>query len=123
MISGGTGRAPAGRSRWCDHGWSGSDRGQGRAISTMPSAPTWPGNVAAYRSQSCRSRGALTSSSSWPLAQRYALLPLPTFLGTERDQYVHCGGGRPGRVPNAELAGTVQLWEWIGDEGATTFSY
>jgi predicted peroxiredoxin len=26
-------------------------------------------------------------------------------------------------LPNAELAGTVQLWEWIGDEGATTFSY
>ncbi len=26
-------------------------------------------------------------------------------------------------VPNAELAGTVQLWEWIGGEGATTFSY
>ncbi len=26
-------------------------------------------------------------------------------------------------VPNAELAGSVQLWEWIGDEGATTFSY
>jgi predicted peroxiredoxin len=25
-------------------------------------------------------------------------------------------------IPNAELAGTVQLWEWIGD-GATTFSY
>jgi len=25
-------------------------------------------------------------------------------------------------VGNAELAGTVQLWEWIGD-GATTFSY
>jgi predicted peroxiredoxin len=25
-------------------------------------------------------------------------------------------------VPNAELGGTVQLWEWIG-EGATTFSY
>jgi predicted peroxiredoxin len=25
-------------------------------------------------------------------------------------------------VPNAELGGTVQLWEWIGD-GATTFSY
>lgn len=24
---------------------------------------------------------------------------------------------------NAELGGTVQLWEWIGDEGATTFSY
>jgi predicted peroxiredoxin len=26
-------------------------------------------------------------------------------------------------LPNAELAGTFQLWEWIGDEGATTFSY
>lgn len=26
-------------------------------------------------------------------------------------------------LPNAELAGTVQLWEWIGDEQATTFSY
>ncbi|WP_176451784.1 DsrE family protein [Enemella dayhoffiae] len=25
-------------------------------------------------------------------------------------------------VDNAEVAGTVQLWEWIGD-GATTFSY
>ena len=27
-----------------------------------------------------------------------------------------------GLVANAKLAGTVQLWEWIGD-GATTFSY
>ena len=26
-------------------------------------------------------------------------------------------------LPNAELNGTVPLWEWIGDEGATTFSY
>jgi predicted peroxiredoxin len=26
-------------------------------------------------------------------------------------------------VPNAELAGTVPMWQWIGDEGATTFSY
>ena len=26
-------------------------------------------------------------------------------------------------LSNAELAGTVQLWEWIGDQGATTFSY
>jgi predicted peroxiredoxin len=26
-------------------------------------------------------------------------------------------------LPNADLAGSVQLWEWIGDEGATTFSY
>jgi predicted peroxiredoxin len=25
-------------------------------------------------------------------------------------------------VPNANLGGTVQLWEWVG-EGATTFSY
>ena len=25
-------------------------------------------------------------------------------------------------LPNAELGGTVQLWEWIGD-GATSFSY
>lgn len=28
-----------------------------------------------------------------------------------------------GLLANAELAGTVQLWEWIGDEAATTFSY
>jgi hypothetical protein len=28
-----------------------------------------------------------------------------------------------GLLPGAELAGTVQLWEWIGDEAATTFSY
>jgi predicted peroxiredoxin len=26
-------------------------------------------------------------------------------------------------LSNAELAGSVQLWEWIGDEAATTFSY
>lgn len=26
-------------------------------------------------------------------------------------------------VSNAELGGTAQLWEWIGDDGATTFSY
>ena len=26
-------------------------------------------------------------------------------------------------LPNAELADSVQLREWIGDEGATTFSY
>ena len=28
-----------------------------------------------------------------------------------------------GLMRNAELAGSVQLWEWIGDDGATTFSY
>jgi len=26
-------------------------------------------------------------------------------------------------LSNAEVGGTVPLWEWIGDEGATTFSY
>ena len=26
-------------------------------------------------------------------------------------------------VGNAEIGGTVPLWQWIGDEGATTFSY
>ena len=26
-------------------------------------------------------------------------------------------------IANAELGGTVPLWQWIGDEPATTFSY
>ncbi len=26
-------------------------------------------------------------------------------------------------IANAEIAGTVPMWEWIGDKGATTFSY
>jgi predicted peroxiredoxin len=26
-------------------------------------------------------------------------------------------------VGNAEMGGTVPMWQWIGDEGATTFSY
>jgi len=26
-------------------------------------------------------------------------------------------------VANARIGGTVPMWEWIGDEGATTFSY
>lgn len=26
-------------------------------------------------------------------------------------------------IDGAELQGTVPMWEWIGDEGATTFSY
>lgn len=26
-------------------------------------------------------------------------------------------------VKNAELGGTVQLWQWIGEDSATTFSY
>ena len=30
---------------------------------------------------------------------------------------------KTGLLPNAELGGTVPLWQWIGEEGATTFSY
>ena len=26
-------------------------------------------------------------------------------------------------IAGAEIQGTVPMWEWIGDEGATTFSY
>lgn len=26
-------------------------------------------------------------------------------------------------IEGAEMGGTVPMWEWIGDEGATTFSY
>jgi hypothetical protein len=26
-------------------------------------------------------------------------------------------------ITGAEIAGTIPLWEWIGDEPATTFSY
>jgi predicted peroxiredoxin len=26
-------------------------------------------------------------------------------------------------IERAELGGTVPMWQWIGDEGATTFSY
>jgi predicted peroxiredoxin len=26
-------------------------------------------------------------------------------------------------VANATLGGTIPMWQWIGDEGATTFSY
>ena len=58
--------------------------------------------------------------------------PLPTLL----DRYAATGGtlmvcpicfnakqlDAGQLLSNAELAGTVQLWEWIGD-GATTFSY
>ncbi len=28
-----------------------------------------------------------------------------------------------GLIAGAELQGTVPMWQWIGDEGATTFSY
>ncbi len=30
---------------------------------------------------------------------------------------------KDGLIDNAEIAGTVPMWDWIGDEGATTFSY
>ncbi|GIH99841.1 DsrE family protein [Planobispora takensis] len=30
---------------------------------------------------------------------------------------------KSGLIEGAELAGTVPMWQWIGDEGATTFSY
>ncbi len=26
-------------------------------------------------------------------------------------------------IKGVELGGTVPMWQWIGDEGATTFSY
>ena len=28
-----------------------------------------------------------------------------------------------GLIPAAEIQGTIPLWQWIGDEAATTFSY
>ena len=59
--------------------------------------------------------------------------PLATLL----DRYVAAGGryfvcpicfdakrlDKRNLIAAAELAGTVPMWEWIGDEGATTFSY
>ena len=29
----------------------------------------------------------------------------------------------PSAHQDAEMGGTVPMWQWIGDEGATTFSY
>lgn len=59
--------------------------------------------------------------------------PLPTLL----ERYAAAGGrffvcpicfdakhlDKSALISNAEIAGTVPMWEWIGDEGATTFSY
>lgn len=28
-----------------------------------------------------------------------------------------------GLLPNAEIQGTVPLWQWIGEDGATSFTY
>jgi hypothetical protein len=30
---------------------------------------------------------------------------------------------KDGLLANAELAGTVPMWDWIGEDDATTFSY
>lgn len=59
--------------------------------------------------------------------------PLTTLLGryaAAGGQLIACGicvdtkGVDPATFSaNATKAGTVQLWEWIGDEGATTFSF
>jgi predicted peroxiredoxin len=59
--------------------------------------------------------------------------PLPGLLDRYRDaggQYYVCPIcfdakklDKGDLVPSAELAGTVPLWQWIGDDGATTFSY
>ena len=59
--------------------------------------------------------------------------PLPGLL----DRYAQAGGqyfvcpvcfdarqlDKGGLLANAEIAGTVPMWQWIGDDGATTFSY
>lgn len=57
------------------------------------------------------------------------LTDLMTRYAAAGGQYIACGvcvsakGIDAGTlVENARVAGTVQLWEWIG-EGATTFSY
>lgn len=59
--------------------------------------------------------------------------PLGTLLGrygAAGGQMIACGicvdakGVDPSTfLENATKGGSVQLWEWIGDEGATTFSY
>ena len=59
--------------------------------------------------------------------------PLPSLV----ERYVKAGGrflvcpicfdarklDKAQLIDGAELGGTVPMWEWIGDEGATTFSY
>ena len=57
------------------------------------------------------------------------LTDLMTRYAAAGGRYIACGvcvkakGIDPGSlVDNAEVAGTVQLWEWVGD-GATTFSF
>jgi predicted peroxiredoxin len=59
--------------------------------------------------------------------------PLPDLVR----RYEHAGGqylvcplcadakqiDKNGFLPNAKLGGTVPMWEWVGDDAATTFSY
>lgn len=33
------------------------------------------------------------------------------------------GLDEPQLIKSAQIGGTVQMWQWIGDDGATTFSY
>lgn len=68
-----------------------------------------------------RSRSSVTRSSPASRNERYAdagvgTTPAPICFDARRLEK-----GDP--VANAELAGTVPLWQWIGDEGATTFSH
>jgi hypothetical protein len=47
----------------------------------------------------------------------------PAVSATAARNFGHTFLDKSALLPNAELAGTVQLWEWIGDEPVTTFSY
>ena len=71
--------------------------------------------------------GAQCKLSPAQVAELEAVLDAGPAAAGYADQCWTSGAGRgPGsRRFGVEytLAGTVQLWEWIGDEGATTFSY
>jgi predicted peroxiredoxin len=59
--------------------------------------------------------------------------PLPDLLtryATAGGRYLVCplcftakGLDEASLIPNATIGGTIPMWQWIGDEGATTFSY
>ena len=58
------------------------------------------------------------------LARRFVGLPLGAVIYTNIANDGMMKGVDPATFSaNATKAGTVQLWEWIGDEGATTFSF
>ena len=79
------------------------------------------GGGAARRSPALRSAWPATAARRWrrcstgtrPAGGRYLVCPI-CFNSKRLDA--------EGLIAGADLAGTVQLWEWIGD-GATTFSY